>query len=613
MCGIAGYISIDPSSDIDLDFMVDRLRHRGPDEKGHVCIDGLGLGAARLTIVGGDSGKQPALRLGHDDRLVLNGEIYNWSELGGADDTSDSHVALDVLRTSGVAGLAEFRGGFALAYLDPSSESILLARDQFGQKPLYYREVEEGVLFASEPYVLFRTGESPVIDEDVLASLLRFQFLPPGVSLFAGVRSLPPGAWLEFKRDSKTGGISKQTGQIPWPSKGTEKTASLFSQSCARQKELNQSSCLMLSGGLDSTAVLGGLAAAGQVPDAAFVGYFPDGPETWDERPYAREAAEVHGVKLTEVAITPELFAEAMMEACCALGEPIAGPGATSQFILCREAAAKHKLVYGGQGGDELFGGYARLRILQILTDFWGDDHDPAYDSLYQRMSEEAERCPMDSLAPYRAAVDRGQALLEFATPRTGRLLTQAASIESCLVGDTFDSVLSAALEFEWRVLLPGLLQVDDRCCSAFGMEGRSPFLDQDLASHLLAMPLPLKSPPTRPRKLFLEELSSLLPASIAARTDKLGFPHPLLTWWRGSLQGWGREQLSLLASRDNPLIEVERIEALLENDGQGGRLVYFLIMLELWQQNFIDQPVPSKKCWPRERRFAVEEEVEES
>ncbi len=612
MCGILGYYSAHPMRAHRLESMLGLLQHRGPDHQGVFYSDGVGLAAARLALVGGDEGNQPVRCRNGQSSLVLNGEIYNWSDLGEAHATSDSQVTMTVLLGQGESGLASFRGGFALGFYDGVRRSLLLARDQFGQKPLYYRIDDEGVIFASEPQVFSGFGVSSQIDRASLSSLLRFQFLPPRKSLFAGTRVVKPGSWIEFSR-SKRGELVVSGGTIDLPtSEPAESVGALFASSCERQKTSGEPAALLLSGGLDSTAVLGGLSAVGATPSNAFVGYFPDGPSSWDERPYARFAAQTFGSSLHEVAITPRSFADAMPLTAAALGEPIAGPGSVSQFILCREASQEHRVIFGGQGGDELFGGYARLGILQGITERSQRQHETAYEPLFVRMQEAALRRPLDKLAAYRAAVDRGRALELLGSESARLLLSQATSIEDCLTSPRNDDPMSAALDFEWQVLLPGLLQVDDRCCSAFGTEGRSPFLDQDLTAHVLPIPLAEKSPPTSMRKLFLDEFSEILPERIAKRSDKLGFPHPLASWWRGPLKQFAEDVLNDSTHRDLVLVEKKNIPTLLQNDGQGGRLVYFLLMFEFWQRAFLDQTKMAQGQAPPLASIDKQEKVEE-
>ncbi len=350
MCGIAGYLTADPQRVFPLASMVKRLRHRGPDELGLATGYGVGLGSARLALVGGERGRQPIRAHDGESLLVLNGEIYNWQDLTDEGETSDTQVALQVLGRQGAAGLARFKGGFAVAYYDARRQSLLLARDHFGQKPLYLREEANALRFASEPIVLFDPEERPELDQKTLSSLLRFQFLPPGESLFCGITVLRPGTWVEFAR-SAGGDLVRSAGQIPWPEPGDETIFSLFNNSCHRQAPANENAALLLSGGLDSTAVLGGLLRTGRAPTQAFVGYFPDGPEAWDERVFARCAADAFEIDLVEVPITPQAYAEVIPSVVQALGEPIAGPGAASQYILCHQASANHRVLLVGKEG----------------------------------------------------------------------------------------------------------------------------------------------------------------------------------------------------------------------------------------------------------------------
>ena len=591
MCGILGFMARTKGGAVPLAKSLRRLGHRGPDSLSLVLSEGVGFGSARLAIIGGDSGQQPWVDNGSESMLVLNGEVFNWRALGENGATSDTAVVAERLMAEGAACLRAFRGGYALAFYDARDDSLLLARDQFGQKPLYVREQAQSIRFASEPAALFDDGETPRMDEAALSVLLRFQFLPPGTSLFKGIRTLKPGTFLKIQR-RRDGRLEMTEGKIRWPhARSPHSIAENFAISCKRQVAGSEPSAILLSGGLDSTAVLSGLIAQGHRPQRAWVGYFPDGPESWDERPFAREAASRHGVDLEELAITPELYKNAIERCVAALGEPIAGPGSVSQFLLCERASADHRIVYGGQGGDELFGGYARLSLLQLLEKD-GHDFDPAYEPLLRRMRRAKAQYPFDALAPYREAVDRGRALLPFASLYGQSLVAKGASVEACLGSEIPSDALGKAQLFEWRVLLPGLLQVDDRSCSAFGMEGRSPFLDQDLAAQLMGISLAKKSPAHAVRRLFKSELAAYLPPRIAKRRDKLGFPHPLLSWWHGPLRDWARDLLHALAGRERALIRPARIERMLTNDGQGGRLVYFLIMLELWQRAFIDQGV---------------------
>ena len=277
-----------------------------------------------------------------------------------------------------------FRGGFALAFYDAKAETLLLARDHFGQKPLYYVQVGDEFFFASEIQSLLSIGVVPELDQESLSVLLRLQFLPPGRSLLRGVKALRPGEMLELKR--RAGGLVLRSSTTSWPVNDLA-VAEAFQISCARQARTEVPTAMLLSGGLDSTAVAMGLAQTASLPSTAWVGHYPEGPKEWDERSYA--SPRCLGGRLAFAKSFPiyaEDFAEAMPEVLRRLEEPIAGPGAVAQLLLCRSISEREgaRVLFGGQGGDELFGGYERLRILQDLEAGASEPRDPAYWALVQ-------------------------------------------------------------------------------------------------------------------------------------------------------------------------------------------------------------------------------------
>ena len=590
MCGIAGYLSTLPRRADDLSAMLARLGHRGPDRSAVVASPYAGIGAARLEIVGGDRGAQP-LTSESGEVFALNGEIYNWREFSSSREDSDTRAAFDAIRCHGIDACAKFRGGFACAFLDADAGELMLARDQFGQRPLYYHCDRRGFRFASEISAL-ALGDFALERDDVsFAALLRFQFLPPGSTMFKNIRALLPGQVLRVRRIK--GEIQLTTTAIPWPEASQATIAESFQQSCARQGAGAVPSALLLSGGLDSSAVAMGLAHGGQGPEKAWVGFYPDGPPAWDERPFARIAAAAAGLELAEFAISAADFAAAMPAVVKRLEEPIAGPGAVAQHLLCREVAKTAKVLFGGQGGDELFGGYERLRIVQDLAADRLRPRDPAYQPLFAKMRQAYSRSGL--FAAYEAAVDRSASWWRFGTAQVQQLLGQAAGAAH-FVDAALTDPLAAAMAFETKVLLPGLLQVDDRTASSFGMEGRSPFLDQDLWSQCQTWPLAEKSPPEEPRWLFRHELRGFLPGKIAGRRSKLGFPVPLQQWWRGPLREFAGDHLASKSFQDRELIRPQAVATMFADDGSGGRHLYFVIMLELWHQEFLDGQQPEQR-----------------
>ena len=532
--------------------------------------------------------------------FVMNGEIYNWREIAVAaglatdSDARAAHAAVDRL---GPNAISRFRGAFALAILDRRGRRLRLARDGLGQKPLYWARLGGALVFGSEIRALLAAGVPAKTDDVALAELVRLQFHRPGRTLFQGIHSLRPGEFLEASLDDDEN-LSISSRLLGFAGDRSLDPAAIFRESLRLQGDREQPAGLLLSGGLDSTAIATGLARAGRAPQRAWVGWFPDEPR-WDERRHARVAAAAAGIPLEEVAIAAGDFGDALPATSEALGEPVAGPGSVSQFILCRRAAQDVKILFGGQGGDELFGGYERLRILQALEIGDTSSIPDCYRPLLDRMERAWSKGRHDRWAAYRAAIDRASGTESIWGDRLEGLRADL-DLDAILGADLERaSSAEAAAAFELRVLLPGLLLVDDRTSSWFGLEGRSPFLDQRLVSAVQGISLADKSPPTAPRQLFRRLFGDLLPESIANRRTKLGFPVPLARWWRGPLRDLALDTLGSVAARDRGLVRSQGLDSWVADDGAGGRGVFFMVMLELWHRRWIDgarAPSPPSK-----------------
>ncbi len=518
MCGIVAALGeAAPRSALLAD-----IGHRGPDHLGWIAHGPGFLGAARLRITDDFRGDMPLRSRSGLVSLVANGEIFNHRELFPCTG-SDLRGLADLWEQRGVTCLADLRGPFALAVWDRRDQSLTIARDEYGVRPLHYALVPEGVLVASEfPAVANRLSR---FTRDDLAwdHLLAFHFLPSGRTTRREVRSLEPGTWRRFSR--RGGDLVETSGRFEFQA---AKREALSTESLASAVGLQVASPLrsgiFLSGGLDSSGVLGLLHRAAGRPNYAIGGYFPDGPPQADERPYARAVARELGIELVEVAIDADAHWSNLHKLIAAHGGPEAGPGGPSAWCLAETAARLGvRVVFTGQGGDELFGGYERHR--QIASRWSGQPLSPAsgYESLLAGSSD-----------PVSAALFRGREYWDLLEPERRAGVTRAATELS-----TFTNV-EEVLEFEIRTLLPGLLAVDDRALGAFGIEGRVPLLDPGLARLARQIPFLVKSPARAPRELFRELLGPALPMVVRQRTDKMGFPVPLEAWlagpWRGRL-----------------------------------------------------------------------------
>jgi asparagine synthase (glutamine-hydrolysing) len=491
----------------------------------------LAVGAARLRVNGDARGDMPLRSRSGRTVIVVNGEVFNHRDLyGGGEGASDLAGLPDLLERCGTDALSRIRGPFALAALDLEARSLLIARDEIGIRPLFLREMGEAVLVCSEVEPLRAVVPYPARDDEAWDHILAFQFWPKDRTPWAGITPLLPGRWRRYRQGPE--GMSVEEGTLAF-TEGAGDVAGALDEAFALQGPRRRKGGCLLSGGLDSSAVLGGLAAAGSPPEIAVTGWFPGATPAFDERPFARAAAKELGVPILEVGITAQAYLDAWPEVLRALGGPVAGPGSVSQWILCRHLAAEGaSIVYSGQGGDELFGGYERHRLL--LQRDLGLPVRPAAG--YEGLLDDG------ALDPVATLLYRGRQLLPFLEPGRRRGVERARHH----LPDATPPAADRVLAYECDVLLPGLLAVDDRTIAAFGMEGRVPLLDPVVARLARGIPLGVKSPPDQPRRIFLESVGPRLPVSVRGRRDKMGFPVPLDAWLRGPWREWLRDHPSL-------------------------------------------------------------------
>jgi len=557
VCGIAGSLgrgSVVPG-------LVRALDHRGPDHAGWREDGGLAVGAARLRVTGDSRGDMPLVSSSGRTVLVVNGEVFNHRELfGPADGASDLRGLPDLLEREGPSALSRIRGPFALAAFDREARTLLVARDELGVRPLFVVEDRSSVVCASEVLALCSATGRTRRDEEAWAHLLALQFWPRDRTPWRDVRPVKPGSWRRYRLID--GALGFEDGVISYGG-GEGDLESALHAAFALQKESRLRTGLSLSGGLDSSAVAGGLSHAGGAVSLAATGWFPGAPTTMDERPWARAVAAELDVPLLDVPITAEAYLDAWPRVLEALGGPLAGPGAASQWLVCRALAREGVgVVFSGQGGDELFGGYERHRLL--LQRDLGETPKPAPG--YERLLSE------DAVDPVAAVLFRGARLLPLLEPE---LRSRVLSARRALPEPTAPLV-DRLLEYEVTAILPGLLAVDDRTTAAFGMEGRVPLLDPVVARLARAIPLSEKSPPDAPRRAFRQACASFLPKAVRDRRDKMGFPVPLDAWLDGPWRSLRHDHPGLSLLEDVGFRPDARVA--LENGSLRGRDAWFVL-----------------------------------
>ncbi|HZT51793.1 MAG TPA: asparagine synthase (glutamine-hydrolyzing), partial [Stellaceae bacterium] len=388
MCGIAGFFDpgrrVDPTRyDAIAAAMAGRLAHRGPDGRGawSDAEAGIALGFRRLSILDlSPAGHQPMHSADGSLAMVFNGEIYNHRALRAALDAegvrawrghSDSEVLIEAIARWGFAATLERANGmFALAVWDRRARRLLLARDRFGEKPLYYGVCGGALLFASElkalaPHPLWR-GE---IDRAALGLTLRYGYIPAPWSAFAAIRKLPPGHWLEFAdaRESAArpywSAPERAAAAAAAPFAGGAAAASealqaLVDEAVALRMEADVPLGAFLSGGIDSSSVVASMRRANLGPVRSFAIGFPD--EAYDESPHAAAVARHLGAEHTTLVVTERESLDALRTIPQVYDEPFADPSQVPTLVLCRLTRGHVTVSLSGDGGDELFGGYDR-------------------------------------------------------------------------------------------------------------------------------------------------------------------------------------------------------------------------------------------------------------
>lgn len=625
MCGIAGICDLAsrplPQLERSLEVMNELQRHRGPDESGtwrHPCGH-VGFAHRRLCIIDIEHGQQP-MRDKLGNWITYNGEIYNYVELRQEigeehfETTSDTEVILHAYQKWGRNCVDHFRGMFSFAIWDEGKGELFCARDRFGIKPFYFTQLEGVLYFASEIKAMLPFLKRIETDLSGLKDYLAFQFCLGGKTLFKGISELLPGHVLIAKNNSiRTSRYWEVYYNLDWDHTEEyfeERVRELVDQSVRLHLRADVPVGAYVSGGFDSStlATLASRYSNGEF--LGFTGRFDYGPE-FDESHYARALATEQRFTLHEITIGVDDFVDNLRKVIYHLDFPVAGPGSFPQYMVSKLASQHRKVVLGGQGGDEIFGGYTRYLIAYfeqcikaaidgtsrngnfivtyesiipnltslrnykpLLKQFWKDglfeDLDQRYFRLINRAPELGEEINWDELGDY----------------------CPFASFQEIFGADNVrkESYFDSMTHFDFKTLLPALLQVEDRMSMAHGLESRVPLLDHPLVELVATVPANIKYKNGTMKHLFREAVKDWLPREIVDRKDKMGFPVPLTQWMQGEAREFVCDIFSSQAAKTREYIDNRAVSAGLQSESKFGRKYWGLLCLEIWQQEFHDR-----------------------
>src|SRR5215471_6482349 len=571
MCGIAGcYQQADGQKLVDI--MTDRIAHRGPDSRGSWSHeDGrltINLGFRRLSIIDlSAAADQPMTKDGLT--LVFNGELYNYRALraeltsrGVAFATeSDTEVVLEAWRCWGPAALNKFRGMFAFALADPKSGELILARDPFGIKPLYYLPRGDGLVFASELKALVAaTGSELRIEPGALVASMLYYWLPEQRCAIDGVRKLPGGSWARLCPD---GTFSVQSY---WRASDVAAEAaagppadlrSVIEESVTMHLVADVPVSSFLSGGLDSSIVTVLAHQAESDIDAYTITFRPEDQRLEampDDAVYARKVAAGFGVRLHEIEISPDIV-DLLPRIVDVLDEPIGDPAAINTLLMCQAARERGvKVILSGMGADELFGGY-RKHLACVLA---GKYHRLPAGLRHGLVQPAVERLPVSTAGRGLRYARWAKRFLTFAelpeeprfrrsytlydpselaaliSPDLDRYVGQVISEHSDIYHDNSlqDQVNRMCLA-DARMFLPGLnLNYTDRASMAASVEVRVPFVDPVVAQAAFSIDGSAKIRRRQGKVALKQAAENWLPHEIVHR-PKASFSAPIRAWVR--------------------------------------------------------------------------------
>jgi asparagine synthase (glutamine-hydrolysing) len=610
MCGITGIVDLRGKHDIDrelLQRMNDSQSHRGPDGSGYHVEPGVGLGHRRLSIIDLAGGAQPMYNEDESVVVTFNGEIYDFadlfSELSAAGHSFRSHCDTEVLVHAweqwGEGCLEHLHGMFGYAIWDRNRETLFIARDRFGKKPLYYSHLDNGqLIFASElKALLVHPGLNREIDPRAVEDYFTFGYVPDPKTIFKNVYKLPPGHFIKVRRGDREI-RPQQYWDVRFSDHGSatdereicEELNARLRAATKRRMIADVPLGAFLSGGVDSSAIVSAMAGISDRPvNTCSISF---GDPAYNEARYAQQMADRFGTNHHVEQVESHDF-ELVNKIPAIYDEPFADSSSIPTYRVC-ELARKHVTVaLSGDGGDEVFAGYRRYRwhmneerVRGMIPRFARRHLFGTMGALYPKLDwaprifrakSTLEAIARESLDAYLHSVSilpndlHGKLFsAEFKRKLQGyqskEVFRQHA--ENC---DT-DDPLSMIQYIDMKTYLPGdILTKVDRASMAHSLEVRVPLLDSEFTQWACTLPSSLKLRRGEGKYIFKKALENNVPDDILYR-DKMGFAVPLASWFRGPLKATVQERLASGAMKESGIFDMAYIESLLAQHASGER-----------------------------------------
>jgi asparagine synthase (glutamine-hydrolysing) len=628
MCGITGYVNAGAEA-IDrslLERMNLAIRHRGPDEDGFYIGAHVGLAMRRLSIIDLAGGQQPIHNTDKTKWIVFNGEIYNYQSVredlekrGHQFYTrSDTETVIHLYDEFGDECVQHLRGMFAFAIWDEQDETLFIARDRVGKKPLLYSHQTNGdLIFGSEFQALLEhPSVSREVDLQAIDSYLSYLCVPAPQTAFTQIRKLEPGHWLKWK----DGRITTKRYWLPDFSKkikiteaeAIEETTRILREATRLRLISEVPLGAFLSGGVDSSTVVALMAQESSTPVQTFSIGFDE--QDFSELKYAKRVAEHVGADYHEFIVRPNAL-EVLPILVEHYGEPYADSSAIPTYYVSRETRKHVTVALNGDGGDESFAGYERYVAMRIAE---------RYVRIPRSLRKALVEAPVNLLPTSELKRSRfrdAKRFLQAANlPRTERYFRWMSTFNRDAKRDLYTADFEAAINgqnvsallYKWfakangagtldatmltdlMTYLPNDLLVKvDIASMANSLEARSPFLDHKLIEFAASLPESIKMQGFETKSLLKKVAARLVPRDVIYR-KKMGFGVPVGKWFRGEMKEFVRGVLLSEKSLKRGIMRPEIIERYVGEHTEGRRdhafQIWTLLMLELWYQRFIDK-----------------------
>jgi asparagine synthase (glutamine-hydrolysing) len=633
MCGITGWANLDPRSQQPegaaelLHSMCERMVHRGPDSEGLLVTNGAALGMRRLAIIDLVTGEQPVYNEDKSVAVILNGEIYNYRDLRqdlerrghSFRSQSDSEVLPHLYEEYADDMVQHLNGMFAFALWDSKRRRLLIARDRFGEKPLYWGVFANTLLFASEPKVLLaHPAVTSNLNLQALRQYLSFDYVPAPLTIYEGINKLPAAHTLTLEdgkvRTQSYWRLSYKTKQpAPTEHEAAAHLRELLADSVRMRLVSDVPLGVLLSGGVDSSTVAAMAVRASSDAVKTFSISFAE--SSFDESSYARAVAKFLGTDHHEERLSANLAANLVGEIGSWMDEPFSDPSLVPTYLLSRFTRKHVTVALGGDGGDELFAGYPMYRGHR-----WADNYakvprvlrsaiiEPLVGFLpvkTKNMSFDYKATRFVTAAKY-DRVARHHIWFGSFTPAEQEMLL-AEEVLRATDGDIYREARLMQQECDSRDVVEQMQSIDtrlylaediltkvDRASMAVSLEVRAPFLDPRVAEFAASLPANYKLRGRKTKYILKRAIEDYLPPFVTRRSKK-GFGVPVAEWLKGKLRPLARDLLSPERVRKAGVFDPEYVTTLQDEHERGvanhRKLLWTLLMFELWHESFIETP----------------------